>query len=1042
MATAPVNLPLDIDVDARIDINSTGENTTPEFTAYIKNGLLNAKQDGISLARRTGYQAIANEALSFTDIVGYVYSDYDKYHLSILKGMSGFDFEIRDVVQTTINYTLDVAEANSFDFTFFGLGTNNRYAVFAASTEFDSGGAWNMWSFDLDNLAVPPIKLTNAGNGIEENKTLARGTVSLDNYIFSMTTEGEIYNSNVGDHLTWGGLDFLVANTAQDKKVYLAQHRDHLLAMGTAAMTFYYNAANPVGSPLAVRKDLTIPIGVLNYKVGGTSNIFDLSVETTVPEGMRFKPDGTRGFILDSAAQTVFEYAMASPWDITTMIYTGNSFDVSGREVTPRDLGFSPDGKFMFIMGDTSDRIDRFEMTTFWDITTAIYYSNGFSVAPQMSIEGGAYVSPDGLNFYAVELTSGISSRVYQYSMTEPNNLGTASYTGKSFVVNGQLNSPVSVFFKPDGLVMYVSGFQSGGAGVRRVAQYNLSTAWDVTTATVVTTTTLGTGSARAIHIGSNGTKMYVGFDNSGVQEYNLTTPWLVSTRVLVGTFNLGTTQVGGVSLSPDGTKIYTCDATSTTIRQHTLSTPFSLSTASLDGTFTGNTSNVSGCNVMDDGHSFYTCNFANGLYYRYEMTTAFDITTMNYFTNTKSVSAQDATPQGFDFSPDGLNFYMIGNTSDAMFQYTTTVPWDMAKLVYATKTLSVATEDIDPKGLFIGNSGNSFYVTGNANDTLFQYDLTTAYDLATASYSSKSKLVASEDSTPVALAFRTDGDLLFMLGSGTQIIYEYGIGTTWDISSAVIANYYHYTNSVGTDGEYVAFIATSSKRTGTPDVELLHDGVYMFENFVLKKISTDAIDTLISLQLQDRGVNKMRVAIHTISGRKVILVGDGTLVYDIQKQRWYIWTWRTETNFDWKFAVGEFLAMGPGNIIKYTTTLLKDQDALFPATYNIYPFEVLAPEITGGTMRQKFCKSLIFDGDYADSANVMQISYSDDGYQTFSNPVEYDFNTNYVITRLGQFKKRAWKFSQTETDAGAGENPLQISSVELGLDVTGTYRG
>ncbi|GAH44234.1 unnamed protein product, partial [marine sediment metagenome] len=60
----------------------------------------------------------------------------------------------------------------------------------------------------------------------------------------------------------------------------------------------------------------------------------------------------------------------------------------------------------------------------------------------------------------------------------KPWECGTAVYDNKSKLVSDEETVPIGVFFKPDGLKMYVVGTSADS-----VLQYALSTAWDVSTA-------------------------------------------------------------------------------------------------------------------------------------------------------------------------------------------------------------------------------------------------------------------------------------------------------------------------------------------------------------------------------------------------------------------------------------------------------------------------------------------------------------------------------------------------------------------------------
>ena len=97
-------------------------------------------------------------------------------------------------------------------------------------------------------------------------KQLAGGGVQLDGYAFILTTDGTIYNSNLNDGSAWGGLDFIEASRENDKGVFLAKHHDNVVAIGSSSTEFFFDAGNPVGSPLERRSDIYYNTGATDRK--------------------------------------------------------------------------------------------------------------------------------------------------------------------------------------------------------------------------------------------------------------------------------------------------------------------------------------------------------------------------------------------------------------------------------------------------------------------------------------------------------------------------------------------------------------------------------------------------------------------------------------------------------------------------------------------------------------------------------------------------------------------------------------------------------
>ncbi|MEN8171423.1 MAG: hypothetical protein ABFS03_00935 [Chloroflexota bacterium] len=95
--------------------------------------------------------------------------------------------------------------------------------------------------------------------------TLAHGGASLNGTLYVGCTNGEIWNSAVEDPTTWGIADFTSAEVSPDDGVALYQHTDHIGFFGTKSLEFFYDNANPTGSPLNARSDVVHEIGTINH---------------------------------------------------------------------------------------------------------------------------------------------------------------------------------------------------------------------------------------------------------------------------------------------------------------------------------------------------------------------------------------------------------------------------------------------------------------------------------------------------------------------------------------------------------------------------------------------------------------------------------------------------------------------------------------------------------------------------------------------------------------------------------------------------------
>ncbi len=256
-------------------------------------------------------------------------------------------------------------------------------------------------------------------------------------------------------------------------------------------------------------------------------------------------------------------------------------------------------------------------------------------------------------------------------------------------------------------------------------------------------------------------------------------TPWDISGGVYDSKFLAVGTQDSNpqsVAFSADGTKAYINGVTNDKIFQYTLSTAWDISTgsyASKSMDYGAEMTTGNGFTLADSGTKCYVISSA-GIIYRYTLTTAWDISTGVYASDSLDISTQADAPFDIDLSTDGTKVYAIDKTDETIYQYTLSTPWSVNSGSYANKSMSFATQATAMRGGVIGDSGTKYYVADPGSNTIYQYNLTTAWDISTGSYASKSMAVGSEDTNQFDIALSTDGTKAYTVGLDNTKIYQY----------------------------------------------------------------------------------------------------------------------------------------------------------------------------------------------------------------------------------------------------------------------------
>ena len=303
------------------------------------------------------------------------------------------------------------------------------------------------------------------------------------------------------------------------------------------------------------------------------------------------------------------------------------------------------------------------------------------------------------------------------------------------------------------------------------------------------------TGASQSIDFSSN--KIVTSTVNAATVTYTFASPAAVAKVDLIidyqslGGYNLSgaiysnktfpiaswDTNPQGVSFKPDGLIMYLIGNLSDTVYQYTLGTAWDISTAvyaskSLSVAAQGNSP---GCVIFKpDGTKMFVTGSTRDSLDQYTLSTAWDISTGSFDTIDLDFSGQETTVMSAFFKPDGSRVYMTGNTTDTVYQYSLTTDWDLSTGSYDSVSLDVSGQDIQPIEVSFSNDGLKMFIAGYSSGKIFQYSLTTAWDLSTASYDNVSFDVSSQMARPVTVFFKPDGTKMYLASDYEDAIFQY----------------------------------------------------------------------------------------------------------------------------------------------------------------------------------------------------------------------------------------------------------------------------
>ena len=346
---------------------------------------------------------------------------------------------------------------------------------------------------------------------------------------------------------------------------------------------------------------------------------------------------------------------------------TANSFAVSG--------GYNPNQLLVFLNGVKQNPANAVVVTSGSNVGFVSTPPNG-AVIDIFGYQTAVALSSNALTVGSISIGTNsisLSSGGATLSSNGPAGLWVLSNTF-STSTSGE-TSPRDLFFKPDGLKMYITGSTTD-----TVQEFTLSSAWEVGTATYTANVASGEATPEGVFFKSDGTKMYVvGSTGDAVREFDLSTAWSVNTATFVSSFSVATQETSptGISFSNTGAKMFIIGSGNDSVFEYDLSTPWVVNTAV-------------------------------------------------YNSQSLSVAAYDSTPHSLNFNSTGTRLFFNGIATDAVFWFDLATPWSVNTATFGDSR-DLGNDSRQLLGIWVQESQNKLWVADDTNDRIIQYSTNNA---------------------------------------------------------------------------------------------------------------------------------------------------------------------------------------------------------------------------------------------------------------------------------------------------------------------------
>ena len=182
------------------------------------------------------------------------------------------------------------------------------------------------------------------------------------------------------------------------------------------------------------------------------------------------------------------------------------------------------------------------------------------------------------------------------------------------------------------------------------------------------------------------------------------------------------------------------------------------------------------------DGLHLYTVDGTGALSLgEYTLTTAWDISTASH---TRNKSFSYGSLSGVSINNDGTKIYVVDYTTQKCHQLDLSTAYNISTATDngVWKYVTGGTGNV-PTGIHFKPDGTRAYVVDQNPDQLTSYTLSTAWDLSTLSYDSVSKSLSSQN--PEGMIMNYTGTKIWVLYNSNDTVQEWTLSTAWDLSTA-----------------------------------------------------------------------------------------------------------------------------------------------------------------------------------------------------------------------------------------------------------------
>ena len=186
-----------------------------------------------------------------------------------------------------------------------------------------------------------------------------------------------------------------------------------------------------------------------------------------------------------------------------------------------------------------------------------------------------------------------------------------------------------------------------------------------------------------------------------------------------------------------------------------------------------------------DDGSHVYVSGNQYNKIYEIELGSAFNLSSA---TKRQEIASVDGTPCGITFNNDGTKLFLAGFAGDRIIVWPLSTAYSLASGSVGTPAeYDVSSQSSKPRDIDFNSDGTKMYIVSAPNNEYVSvYSLTTAFDLSAGfSHLGNFTTVSDQDDQAFSIEFNNDGTKFYMNGYQYDSVYEYNLNTAFELIAA-----------------------------------------------------------------------------------------------------------------------------------------------------------------------------------------------------------------------------------------------------------------